>query len=313
MSETSHSALSSRLLAYLQLTRLPNVFTAMADIFMGFWLTHETLSPIGVFILLLIASSCLYSAGMVLNDVFDVEQDRRERPFRPIPSGRVALKSAMFLGWSLLSWGIAAGWGAATLVNQNRPGMIVLGLSVAIVFYDRVAKRTAFGPIVMGGCRFLNVLLGMSAAPNPWNNANYVIAAGFGIYIVGITWFARREAAISQRAQLAIGFIIAMAGIVLLWWFPTFPWGKVTTMFDSQPLYWAALWLVIAALIGHRMIRAILQPQPAFVQAAVKTCILSIILLDANIVLAVRGLLPAIVVLLLLLPAILLGRWVYST
>jgi hypothetical protein len=49
------------------------------------------------------------------------------------------------------------------------------------------------------------------------------------------------------------------------------------------------------------------------VQAAVKTGILGIIVLDAAVVFGVRGCLPAVAVLLLLLPAIVLGRWVYST
>src|SRR5437868_1114393 len=89
--------------------RLPNVFTAMADIFMGYWFTHETLEPIGAFLLLLVSSSCLYIAGMVFNDVFDVEQDRRERPHRPIPSGRISKRSATVLGCSIMFAGLAAG------------------------------------------------------------------------------------------------------------------------------------------------------------------------------------------------------------
>ena len=44
---------SSRARAWLQLFRLPNVFTAMADIFLGFLLVHETLEPWWTFLLLL--------------------------------------------------------------------------------------------------------------------------------------------------------------------------------------------------------------------------------------------------------------------
>src|SRR5262249_13418120 len=100
----------SRLLVWLRLMRLPNVFTAMADIAMGFLFTHETLEPISTFGLLLLSSSCLYTAGMVLNDVFDVEQDRRERPQRPIPSGRIDYHSATVLGTSLLTLGAFAAY-----------------------------------------------------------------------------------------------------------------------------------------------------------------------------------------------------------
>ena len=88
MTEDARS--SSRLLAYLQLFRLPNVFTAMADIAMGFWFTQPMFSVRMrlVFALLLLASSLMYTAGMVLNDVFDLEIDRQERRSRPLPSGQ---------------------------------------------------------------------------------------------------------------------------------------------------------------------------------------------------------------------------------
>ncbi len=48
----------------------------MADVAMGFLLTHDTISHVGAFVHLLITSSSVYTAGMVLNDVFDREQDR---------------------------------------------------------------------------------------------------------------------------------------------------------------------------------------------------------------------------------------------
>ena len=41
---------------------------------------------------------CLYAAGMVLNDAFDAELDARERPERPIPSGRISRSRHGVLG-----------------------------------------------------------------------------------------------------------------------------------------------------------------------------------------------------------------------
>src|SRR5262245_28722487 len=79
----------NRLLPYAQLVRLPNVFTALADIALGALVTAALPAHWPAFVLLLLASACLYSAGMVWNDYFDLEQDRRERPFRPLPSGRI--------------------------------------------------------------------------------------------------------------------------------------------------------------------------------------------------------------------------------
>jgi len=76
----------------MQLMRLPNVFTAVADILMGFLFTHLTLEPVGQFVLLLAASSSLYVAGIVLNDVLPpgcqdpaVVSNRMELELRCVP------------------------------------------------------------------------------------------------------------------------------------------------------------------------------------------------------------------------------------
>src|SRR5262249_19245154 len=118
---------SSRLLAYLQLFRLPNVFTAMADIAMGFWFTHAAVAGIDwlVFALLVVASSCLYIAGMVLNDVYDVEIDRQERPKRPLPSGRVDGRLAKRIGFALLLAGLVAATAAAFLNRGEDTGKLL--------------------------------------------------------------------------------------------------------------------------------------------------------------------------------------------
>ena len=83
--------MSPRILAYLRLLRLPTLFTALADIFLGFLLTHSTLisdegpNPLTSFLLLCLASAGLYLSGMVFNDYFDRLIDAQERPTRPIP------------------------------------------------------------------------------------------------------------------------------------------------------------------------------------------------------------------------------------
>src|SRR5262245_7171367 len=93
---------------WFQLCRFPAVFTALADILLGFLLVHRTLEPVSEVILLLAASAGLYLTGMVFNDVFDHARDAIERPTRPIPSGRVSRRNAVLLGSTLAICGIAA-------------------------------------------------------------------------------------------------------------------------------------------------------------------------------------------------------------
>ena len=93
-------------LDWARLVRLPNVFTVVADIVMGFLFVRPSLQPIGLFLLALGASVSLYWAGMVLNDFFDFEQDLRQRPQRPLPSGRIGRRAALLTGWGLLALGV---------------------------------------------------------------------------------------------------------------------------------------------------------------------------------------------------------------
>ena len=304
--------------AWLELFRLPNVFTAMADIFLGFLLVHETLEPWWTFLLLLGASSLLYTSGMVLNDVFDEAVDREERPARPIPSGRVPLGLALHTGGVMLGAGVALGWAASALEGQVRSGIVATILAVAIVAYDRILKRTPLAPLVMGSCRSLNVLLGASAAAGPWHAMHWVVAGGVGLYIAGVTWFARTEARQSRGLILAAATAVMAGGMALLAFFPE--WADAALDAALAPGYafglglrWYVLWGVMGALTLRRCISAIADPTPRRVQLAVKECILSLIVIDAMAYFAVRGIFWATMILLLLLPTMFLGRWVYST
>src|SRR5947208_14106844 len=118
-------------LAYAQLVRLPNVFTAMADIGMAALVSRALPAHAVAVALLLLASSCLYCAGMVWNDYFDLEQDKRERPFRPLPSGRVSLRAAATLGTVLLLAGVACAGLAGALGEGYRPAPLVLAVLLA--------------------------------------------------------------------------------------------------------------------------------------------------------------------------------------
>jgi 4-hydroxybenzoate polyprenyltransferase len=68
-----------------------------------------------------------------------------------------------------------------------------------------------------------------------------------------------------------------------------------------------------AYVINHAGARAVREPTPAQIQAAVKAGVLGLVWLDVGMVASVRGPWPALAVAALWLPAFLLGRWLYST
>ncbi len=290
--------------AYLQLMRLPAVFTALADIVLGFLLNHTVDSlqtRTGTLALLLGASGGLYLAGMVFNDLFDRRLDAGERPERPIPSGRVSAGAALAIGVLLMAGGVSA----AALVG--RKSLMVAGaLVVAILAYDGFLKRTPLGPVGMGACRFLNVMLGASAGG--WDPRHWALAGALGVYIAGVTWFARNEAGKSGRASLAgaVGIIdLGLAGVaahILHFRTGDDTWGTLTAL------------AIIALVINRRLLLTLFNPEPAHVQAAVRMLLLSYVVIEATFIFYKTGdAIVATATLALLIPAMFLGRWIAMT
>ena len=305
----------SQFRAYLELLRIPNVFTAIADVMMGYLVVQGTFEPYGPLIILIATSSCLYLAGMVFNDLFDREIDAVERPERPIPSGRVSVSAAQMIGIMLLSAGLAMSLQLSWRLMNFVPFGVACGIAVLALLYNKWLKQTLLGPLALGGCRFLNVFLGMSLMLDPPSGMHWMIAGGVGVYIAGVTLFAQGEAGISSRSRLVIATALMFAGIALVALSPRFVSENQEWRLAGMPPAWPYFWVVLVLHILWRNSQAILVPSPAHVQTAVKNGIMSLIVIDAaaSVPMASLGMLSPMFILILIIPATMLGRWIYST
>lgn len=306
--------MNPRVLAYLRLLRLPTVFTALADIFLGFLLTHSTLlsdegpNPLPSFLMLCVASAGLYLSGMVFNDYFDRLIDAQERPERPIPSGAISPTTALRLAAALMLIGlVAAGCvGVPSLLAAITLCVLVLG-------YDSGLKKTPLGPLVMGSCRVGNVLLGASAVASVgdvFQSPQLPIALGLGTYIVGVTLFARQEATVSRRGALLGAAVVINLGVVAL----AMLVNKSTTVLPDHRLRALGILALILFTLDRRLAVAITQPTPPVVQVAIKVLLLSLVVLDATLVYAFNGNVEmAMATVALLIPAVGLSRLIAMT
>ncbi|HTE55765.1 MAG TPA: UbiA family prenyltransferase [Kofleriaceae bacterium] len=194
--------------AFLSLCRIPNVFTAFANVAAGALLARGHFEERDL--LLLAASGCLYLAGMVLNDYFDRDIDAMERPGRPIPAGQVSAGSALLLGLAL----VGAGVGLAASFSPLAAA-VAAALACAILLYDGGAKAGSIGPLVMGACRFLNVCLGLTVAgaavPAGWM---WIAPLTMGAYTAAITYLSRDEVGGSSAARARRG--VAWVAVTLI-------------------------------------------------------------------------------------------------
>jgi 4-hydroxybenzoate polyprenyltransferase len=312
-------------LPFAQLVRLPNTFTAMADIFLGAAATGLLFKRWHVFLCLLVSSTLLYWSGMIWNDYFDVAEDARDRPGRPLPSGRISLRGAFGLAACFMILGIAFALGA-DLLNANLPDaervseggrfvswrattMSVL-LVVAILLYDAMLKETFIGPIVMGMCRSLNILLGLAildVLPPFWG---WLMALIIGIYIAGVTWFAQTETQKSRQPILIAAAIVILISLVLALTVPAL--ALETPGGHSPSAFFPYLLAAFGGYLGMAVVRAIRRPDPMRVQPVIKRAILGLIVLDALLASAFVGSFGLLLAV-LLIPGMILGRWLYST
>jgi 4-hydroxybenzoate polyprenyltransferase len=253
----------------------------------------------------------LYASGTALNDVFDLEVDRAERPGRPLPSGRASPRTAARLG------GLGLGLGPALALLSGSPasGIVALILAACILAYDAGLKHTAMGPLLMGGCRGLNLLLGMTHAPALGGPVAWFAAAAYALYVAGITVISRSETRADDPRGFVTGLTIQLLAILGLA-AAAMAHRRFPTPAPDRPLIPLEGLLVLALVaiaLNVAAAGAIREPTARSVQGLVKTGILSLVWLDVGLVAAVRGPQPAALVAALWVPAFLLGRWLYST
>lgn len=292
--------------AYARLVRLPNVFTALADVSIGLIVGRDAVTWHQV-VALLGCSASLYCAGMAWNDFFDRHIDAVERPARPIPSGAIRASSAWRVGIGLaglaLLLAMLAGRGGANW--QPQPGIHAVVLLGLILAYDAGLKSSLAGPSLMGSCRLVNVLLGFSTLPDevvPWVT-RLAPAVIVGVYVAGITCFSRDEAGISKKSRLLSGIAISLGALA------------TATLIGGQGPGRSILVYGLALVILYLLVRglaALRKPTAVQVQRYVKSAILAIIVIDASLATGLTG--PhGLMILLWLIPALGLGRWLYST
>jgi len=274
--------------AYIRLLRLPGILTAFADVVAGSLVgtipsgTYPSLWAVGW---LVVASGCIYAAGMVLNDAFDLEEDALDRPERPLPSGAVKLKGAVFLASALLAIGLTA----AAASGKAVAFYIALAIALLVVLYDGYAKRLRHvGPPVMASLRSLNLRMGASVGSGlacGWH-LEYILGPALVLcaYTLGLSLLAECET--SERRARAAFWAAAGFTVVLL--------AAVFFLRPANPFSRAALCLLLAALLAKSFVAAKAPPgvlrrrhgSKAPLRSLVGSGIIGIIALDAAFVLA---------------------------
>jgi hypothetical protein len=230
----------------------------------------------------------------VFNDVFDAELDKVERPERAIPSGVVSLREATLLGIFLLLWGIGFAFS-----YSNHAGALAAAIACAALLYNKVSKHYAFvGPLNMGLCRGLNLLLGISISV-PMLIEFYYLAIVPIIYIFSITMISQGEVHGGNKRNLYIGGVLYTIVICAIAYFAIAN-GKSEAFLFLLPFIW---------MIYRPLANAIKDPIGPNIGKAVKAGVISLILMDAAWSAAFGAMWAAVVIACLLPVSMRFAKW----
>lgn len=237
----------SALSAWLQLLRVPNLLTVPGDPILGYllaagvgWALVWNIDWLSL-LYCVAASLCLYCAGLIANDLFDLKEDCRDRPTRPLPGGQIKISTAIIVAILLALVGIVAAFLASTT-----SGIVAVVLAVLIFIYDVGGKRIPFiGPINMGLCRMLSVMLGAGIncpIEEVWRI--FPVAGFIGLYVTAVTSIAKKE-----TIRHEIGLIrYVPAGVACFWLLLQFYCG-ISVLFSGPPEHLASFFIALIAFV----------------------------------------------------------------
>jgi 4-hydroxybenzoate polyprenyltransferase len=149
---------------------------------------------------------------------------------------------------------------------------LAIAIAIAALVYDKWGKhQTYLGPVNMGICRGLNLLLGISILPGVLQQ---YWAIGFVpvVYIAAITMISRGEVHGSKKAPLIGALVLYTAVIATI--------GYIA--FKNLMLSYAAIFLVLFfTMIFLPLWKAVQKPEGRFIGKAVKAGVIALIIMNA--------------------------------
>ena len=160
---------------FIRLTRPVNVFIAMLSIALAAWLCGDIRlwAPV---LLASLSGGVITAASNIINDYFDIEIDRVNKPYRPIPAGVVEPEEARVISLILYFTGVILGG----LINVTA-WMIAVGSAVLLYLYSARLKRTVLlGNLTVSLATGMAFIYGGVAVGN-WRNA--LVPAVFAFFM----------------------------------------------------------------------------------------------------------------------------------
>jgi 4-hydroxybenzoate polyprenyltransferase len=215
----------------------------------------------GSIVLVAAASLCFYGAGLLLNDLVDLSEDRLERPSRPLPSGQAAPATVRLVLWLLNALGLVF-LGASGSIPALACGAATVA---AVCLYNGATKHLpVWGALTMGACRGLSMLTGALAGPSPYAvPIAGLIAVSVTLYIAAVTHLARFETRATLAGSARILPVLALVPGVFI--------GFQNALYSPDKMPAALLFALTLGAAGLLCRRLLTQAVPAAARSLART------------------------------------------
>lgn len=123
--------------ALIQLIRLHNTTASALSALAGYLIASQWLiNNLHQILLAALVVALISAAGYIINDIYDVEIDKINKPYRPLPSGRVSLKEAWIVTYIFFGLGLLF-----SLILGILPFLVALIVAFSLVVYSKILKR----------------------------------------------------------------------------------------------------------------------------------------------------------------------------
>ncbi len=157
---------SRRIADWLGIIRIGNVIVIGLSGIAGYIVGSQGLAfdvDVRVLVLVALVPSLIGAGGNIVNDYFDRFIDAVNKPWRPIPSGRIRAETALKVSLALMVAGVFLS------IALNLYCVLTAILASVLLFeYSRWLKKTGLpGNLVIAFLSFLSIFFGGLASPNP--------------------------------------------------------------------------------------------------------------------------------------------------
>ena len=257
--------MTGRLRAVLELLRAPLLLSPIADVSAGFavacagegaWDAPGDATLAWPFVredgqhlaLAAFTGCCLLAAGMTLNGIVDLPEDRRAKPQRPLPRGALSVHFARNLYVALTLLGLS---GAALLASRpSREAAPLVGwaiVAVTVVYHVGAKRLRLPGCLLLGAARGLDLLLGAVALLGRLTGGALIAAGLYALYMTGASLHASTDDEPGRSRWSAVGLLACAAALLL----PPLRIGARLSAGDPAAWLGAAVALLGAARLLH--------------------------------------------------------------